>query len=191
MAVMLIVGAVRFRAVVREQRTGGATVGTAALTAGLSVMPPPLAWMVRNELAALRLAWLVIRRRVDGAGPQDLPISYKGGKRAHGIIGALFLLGGLPVVELLDTWSLLDIMAPLAETYTLLLLCGAVGGPRIRPRLLGPELLRVRWGTREELRVALEDVVATKPERASSGTVSRCSSTATGACRRPDAPRCA
>ncbi|MGV9882244.1 hypothetical protein [Streptomyces sp. NPDC003006] len=169
LAVLALVAGAALITLYRRLRAAGESRADSFSTAAFSLMPEPMAAMVRRELSVLRVLALVLLRRTERPRPGDLQMPYGSASRKALIgVAALLLAAGLVVLMTLAS-GVLRIVLGVILLYAALLTAtmGLAGG--VRPHLLRAESLIVRWGLHHELEIPLSTVRSITLEQPAQG----------------------
>ncbi len=115
-------------------------------------------WLVRLEIGIWRSLFLLAARRVPGRGPGvgTFPYAKEVSPLLYAFIGVSAL--ELVVVHLILPWETVRTIALVLSLWGLLWMIGFLASLRVFPHLVGPDGLRVRYGTSVDVRVPWEAV---------------------------------
>jgi hypothetical protein len=115
-------------------------------------------WLVRLEIGIWRSLFLLAARRVPGRGPgvETFPYAKEVSPLLYAFIGVSAL--ELVVVHLILPWATVRTIALVVSLWGLLWMIGFLASLRVFPHLVGPDGLRVRYGTSVDVRVPWEAV---------------------------------
>lgn len=150
----VVAGVRRYRA----ERGTGADPGQALEVALRSVLPAPVAFVVRNEAQLVASMVLLLRRRRHGVPPGAVPISYDRALRPMGLLMLGVAIVELLVVELVLPWPSARLVLLILSVYTLVVVLGIVASNTVRPHVVTADTLRLRAGSWADVRVPLDAV---------------------------------
>jgi hypothetical protein len=115
-------------------------------------------WLVRLEIGIWRSLFLLAARRVPGRGPGvgTFPYAKEVSPLLYAFIGVSAL--ELVVLHLILPWATVRTIALVLSLWGLLWMIGFLASLRVFPHLVGPDGLRVRYGTSVDVRVPWEAV---------------------------------
>jgi len=124
-------------------------------------------WLIRVEIGIWRSLFLWITRRVPGRDPGVQAFPYA--KEVSPIIGVFIFLSCIevPVVHLLLPWEPVRLALLVVGIWGLLWMIGFLASMRVFQHLLTDACLRVRHGTRLDLKVNWDDVKTIRAVRGS------------------------
>ena len=128
--------------------------------------------LVRLEISIWRSLGLWAARRVPGDGPGIQALAY--GKDQRPLLLAFIFLSALeiPVVHLLLPWEVARLALLALGVWGLLWMLGLLAAMKVHPHLVGPDGLRVRYGTFVDLEIPWDHVEDVRLLRASVPTKS-------------------
>ncbi|AZM57361.1 hypothetical protein DMA15_36385 [Streptomyces sp. WAC 01529] len=158
LAVLGLIAGAAFISQYRRLRAAGETRADSFSDALFSLMPEPMAAMVRRELSVVRVLTLVLLRRTERPRPGDLPLSYGSASR-KALVGtaALLLVAGVSALLSLAP-GVPRIVLGVVLLYAALLTATMGLAAGVRPHLLRADGLVVRWGLHHELEIPLATV---------------------------------
>ena len=123
--------------------------------------------LVRLEVSIWRSLGLWVARRIPGDGPGVQKLAY--GKDERPLLLAFIFLSALeiPVAHLLLPWEAARLVLLAVGVWGLLWMLGLLAAMKVHPHLIGPDGLRIRYGTFVDLRIPWDDVADVRLLRAS------------------------
>ncbi|MFE5535600.1 hypothetical protein [Streptomyces sp. NPDC056492] len=156
LSVLGLVFGVAFIGQYRKLRRTGLGRRAALGEAFYSLMPPPIAEMVRHEVSV----WGILTRAVTfrtQAGPGDIPLGRAGFAWQSGALAVLLAAGGVSLLTLAGVSSL-TIAGTIALLYAAAAAAAFAVAGRVRPHTLGRDDVVLRWGLHHSARVPLTAV---------------------------------
>jgi hypothetical protein len=125
----------------------------------------PVRWLVTLEIGIWRSLFLLVTRRVSGQGPGVQAFSYA--KAITPIMGAFVFVSALelPVVDLLLPWETVRLIAIVLSVWGLLWMVGLLASMKVFPHLVDDHGLRIRYGTRADIRIPWEAIASVATRR--------------------------
>ncbi|HZF91889.1 MAG TPA: hypothetical protein VE614_26590 [Streptomyces sp.] len=156
LSVLGLVFGVAFISQYRGLRRTGLGRRAALGEAFYSLMPPPIAEMVRHEVSV----WGILARAVTfrtQAGPGDTPLGRVGFAWQSGALAVLLAAGGVSLLTLAGV-SALTIAGTIALLYAAAAAAAFAVAGRVRPHTLGRDDVVLRWGLHHSTRIPLTAV---------------------------------
>jgi hypothetical protein len=122
-------------------------------------------WLVVTEIGIWRSLFLLVTRRVAGAGPGVQSFTYA--RQVSPILLAFVFVSAveLPVVHLLIPWDLVRLVVLVLSVWGLLWMIGMWASLRVFPHQVDDAELRIRYGARTEVRVPWQAVESVRARR--------------------------
>ncbi|MET8681014.1 hypothetical protein ABZW18_26390 [Streptomyces sp. NPDC004647] len=158
LAVLGVIFGAAFVTQYRKLRRAGEPRSEAFSQSLFSLMPPPMAGLVRREMSIFRVIALAVARRTERQQPGDVPLKYgRAGRRALAITAVLLAAAGILVLAMVSH-TLTRYLVGIVLLYSALLTAALASASTVRPHLRRGDDLHLRWGLHHELVVPVETV---------------------------------
>ena len=124
-------------------------------------------WLIRMEISIWRSLSLWVARRIPGDGLGVQALAY--GKDERPLLLAFIFLSAIeiPVVHLLLPWEAARLTLLALGVWGLLWMLGRLAAMKVHPPLIGPDGLRIRYGTFVDLKIPWDHIEDARLLRAS------------------------
>lgn len=114
--------------------------------------------LVRNESRTMAGLWLYLRRREDGVDEDAVAVPYGANGKAIFIVFAVVSAFEAGLFWLIDFGLVVDLLLLVLGVYSALLVFGVYAGTVVRPHVISPREVRVRYSSFYDLRIPRENV---------------------------------